>query len=1520
MERSNPGHAKTHKAGWYLLPACVVGLVLAISCTNIGGGGGDNTNENSPDSPQRDEILSLRNNFNVSGSGQITIQYNVVSTASAPATASAFYVQVESPTTGSPDIGTPVVFAANAPVGAGQVVTLVYTDLETGAYQVGLNISRPSGNSTVRSVGYLIIEAPPDPEFLAPTENLEIHQGEFVDISFDNRKTPATRVRWRLFYKTYDVRDTDQDGVFNALDQCPQTSVDERGQVDAFGCGPTQLAAGDDFDGDGVPNNADECPATTASLDVDRAGCSQDQLGIELAIGDGNENTFRWDTTGVQRANYRLGVSAADTGQSIAATFAADSSRVVTRFAAAIVSIDEPPPPPTPPTLVFNKPIKDVQTFGTEIVEIEFDATIRTAGATGSVDIFLDSDTTPNNGNEIVLLDDASVDTTSTSFSTANLQEGIYNVGGTVDDSANIPVTVYAAGRVDVVKNAALAVNEPSSPLPVRPNANVQVAWTTNVPPHVATLEVYAQRVNAQGQPEGAEIQIRPPGPPLSGTDTDIFRPTESGVYRVFVRVDFTVDDRENMLDQAPADVRVTTLPPTLWLGEFARSQARIDGAILEGVNYEDNAGTSLAAVPDMNSDGRDELMINSRYAKPHFKNPSGVGEGEAYLLYGGERLSGRYNLNTIGRNLTGVVFVGVRTPETPDFREQTEGIAAIGVIPDLDNDGQPELVFGVPRTFSRGYFGPLEKPTQFLRGGIIIVSSKNTVLSSPLDPDLAHVVFLDEVGQDFASLHSAAFASFYGIDACGFQDVAGQNPCWPACDPNPDNMQIICGMEDTCGGHCETFGGDTPLGCAGWCSCPDEINDGLYDAMTSYGASTGFVAPLADSWFSLFYCGQGWDCNSVYGPCVYDILHGASFAPIGCPYVFDPMTCLDPLPGWEGSSDFYSYDLYGNQVCRIGLGELRRGLNFFSNVGLAGQSGFYTTWVVKPGQDGAGGVYNYAIEPLGARIIGLSKKDNKADHRTNPLLNQDGSFRTEDDRFGSDISYSNQVGQGTGDLIVSAPGRAVAVPTVRLIDGECVVSPIDGEVAGMLDTDGDGCPDPLPRTGMFYMFDFEFDWVEGELRRRSPYNLWEDLQFSGDTVPRALAPKPHQYMIGTPSHSETIEIGGSNVRNIDECDNQLNYANSQPAWGRIESLDAVRIIGRANEQLQRVIGVDDFNGDGRNDIAAGSPEGDGHLYVAFRRDKAIEGDYVLDKLALAPNDPNRLNGILVNWTRGDGAQFGFSVATGVDFNHDGRSDLVISAPRADVARRDGQGTTADVGAILIIFSHPTLVTPAGGISVDELLRTGRAVLITGNDLDASGWFGFNVVDVGDVDGDGMNDMLVTAPGAGPRFDPTPTDAVDDLTEPGLDLDYDGIRDDIAGEENLVGFDNNLSRAGVAYLISGANDFSELLEDADATRRTLSIRSLGSDHLRGLIVAGRRAGDYLGGGDAGDTSIGGTSSKTGKGRSYGVARAGDLDGDGKGDIALGSILADPRRDRITGEGVRNGGEVYIIYGGTLPEM
>jgi Ca2+-binding RTX toxin-like protein len=310
------------------------------------------------------------------------------------------------------------------------------------------------------------------------------------------------------------------------------------------------------------------------------------------------------------------------------------------------------------------------------------------------------------------------------------------------------------------------------------------------------------------------------------------------------------------------------------------------------------------------------------------------------------------------------------------------------------------------------------------------------------------------------------------------------------------------------------------------------------------------------------------------------------------------------------------------------------------------------------------------------------------------------------------------------------------------------------------------------------------------------------------------------------------------------------------------------------------VAGAGDVNGDGRGDIVIGAYQSGvtGAAYVVFNgADWAAHP--VLEDQDLDGTNGFRLTG------EGDYAWTGVAVAGAGDVNGDGYDDVIVGAGRADV------GAKTDAGSAYVVFGRAdwsgTPVLALGSLAAGAGFRVdgGR-----GGD-----YAGEAVAGAGDVNGDGFDDVIVGAPGANPgsrndagaacvvfgRADWADTtrvalaalDGTDGFCLEGIDagdragtgvagpgdLNGDG-RDDVAigAPGATVG---SAHQAGEAYVVLGAAQFP-------------AVAGLGSlDGTNGSVLYGREAGD------------GGTGSA--------LAGAGDLNGDGRGDLAVGAAGANP---------------------------
>ncbi|XP_059055536.1 integrin alpha-PS3-like isoform X2 [Achroia grisella] len=159
-------------------------------------------------------------------------------------------------------------------------------------------------------------------------------------------------------------------------------------------------------------------------------------------------------------------------------------------------------------------------------------------------------------------------------------------------------------------------------------------------------------------------------------------------------------------------------------------------------------------------------------------------------------------------------------------------------------------------------------------------------------------------------------------------------------------------------------------------------------------------------------------------------------------------------------------------------------------------------------------------------------------------------------------------------------------------------------------------------------------------------------------------------------------------------------------------------------EELQ----LDDYFG---YSVEAGSFENKGKILrvAGAPRSKNGLGQVFLYESAIQENAPLRIRQIIVG--RHTGAYYGASLCC-VDINNDGRLDLLVGAPT--FTHKDG-GLHYDQGAVFVYINRDQNST----FSLEE------SGFVSGS-KHSGAHFGISIADLGDVDGDGYNDVAVGAP------------------------------------------------------------------------------------------------------------------------------------------------------------------------------
>jgi hypothetical protein len=302
------------------------------------------------------------------------------------------------------------------------------------------------------------------------------------------------------------------------------------------------------------------------------------------------------------------------------------------------------------------------------------------------------------------------------------------------------------------------------------------------------------------------------------------------------------------------------------------------------------------------------------------------------------------------------------------------------------------------------------------------------------------------------------------------------------------------------------------------------------------------------------------------------------------------------------------------------------------------------------------------------------------------------------------------------------------------------------------------------------------------------------------------------------------------------------------PAWTML----GVQLVSNFGYSVD---GAGDVNGDGYDDVIVGAPYFDGGQLDEGRA-FVFHGSSL--GLELTPA-----------WTA-DGIQafanLGLSVAGAGDVNGDGYGDVIVGAPSYD------QGQTNE-GKALVYLGSPS------GLGADA------SWVAEGNQ--AGAYFGFSVSDAGDVNGDGFGDVVVGAPRHANGQAEEGRAYVHLGGAAGL-----GAAPAWTGELNSVGAHFGASVAGAGDL--NGDGFDDVLAGAP-------------EYSAGQNAEGR-AVLFLGsaGGVAVTASWGVESNQAGARYGNAVAGAGDVNGDGYGDMIVGAYLYDtPKIDD---------GRIFVYHG------
>ena len=938
------------------------------------------------------------------------------------------------------------------------------------------------------------------------------------------------------------------------------------------------------------------------------------------------------------------------------------------------------------------------------------------------------------------------------------------------------------------------------------------------------------------------------------------------------------------------------------------------NGFILTGIDTDDNSGRSLSSAGDVNGDGYDDLIIGANNAE----QPDGAsGEGETYVVYGGERTAGVLALTDLdGSN--GFVLASIDDSDNSGYSVSSAG--------DVNGDGYDDLIIGARLADPNGDSTAGE--TYVVYGGASAPGAGGVLALSALDGTNGFTLNgIDANDQSGISVSSAG-----DVNGDGYDDlIIGASAADPGGNSGAGETYVVYGGAGApgAGGVLELSALD---GTNGFALNGIDADDESGFSVSSAGDVNG------DGYDDLIIGATNADPNGTDSGETYVVYGGATGTESLAPVTAQGTVAADNFTGNGGADSFTG--IATGDVVRGGAGDDNISVTALDFADIDGGTGRDT--LVLAGADlsldltGAanGGVDSVEVVDLsgtGANTLVLDALAvfDLTEERDGGIAGLD-VLGGADDRveFRNSFTASGTATEGDTTYTIYRAGNAevrvqtgvqVQIPAatapVFSSDATAVVAENQGltYTAVATDADGDALSYSLsgtdaalfrigPNTGVVNFRqapDFE---MPGDDDDDNVYDITVTASDGSNAVDQAVAITVTNVNDNAPvfSSAATASVAENQTATVvyvavatDVDDDTLSYS--------LSGTDAARFTIDLRWGVVSFITVPDFEnpgdagGDNVYDITVTASDGTNSTDQTV----AITVTDEYDPVPLSTLDGT--NGFILNGIDANDRS-GRSVSSAGDVNGDGYDDLIIGA---DFADPNGAGS----GETYVVYGGASAPGTGGGFNLSTLDGTNGFIL---NGIDAGDRSGWSVSSAGDVNGDGYDDLIIGAGFADPNenssgetyvvyggasvpvdenggFALSSLDGSNGFILNGIDeSDRSGFSVSSAGDVNGDGYDDliigaqyadaNAINSGESYVVYGG-------ASAPGTGGVLELSALNGTN--GFILNGIDAYDHYGGS---------------------VSSAGDVNGDGYDDLIIGADLADPN-------GNNEAGETYIVYGG-----